>query len=335
MTLKEIAELAGVSRMTVSNVINKEYSKVSKKTVEKVNAIIKDCNYTPNLSARNLRGQSSKLIAIIVPLVYHNNSLFSDPYTAQIVGILENNLKNRGYFTMIRSVNTLDDTVAFLNSWNVEGAIFLFPKSDININQLLKKVSTKIVFIDSYQENDQALIINIDDSKGTYLATQHLINKGHKEIAFVAPSRTNKIMDLRYQGYEKALKQANLKCKKENYFISDISFESGIAIGKAICDTKKITAAITTADIVAIGIIDGARAKGYKIPEDLSVIGYDNLTISNYCYPKLTSVDQGINNKAEIAISLLFDKIENKNKLPNKILLDVVLVEKDSVSQLN
>jgi LacI family transcriptional regulator len=335
VTIKEIAQLAGVSRMTVSNVINKKYSKVSKKTVEKVNAIIEENNYIPNLSARNLSAQSSKIIAIIVPLVYGNDSLFSDPYTAQIVGILENNLRNKGYFAMIRSVKALSDTVTFLNSWNIDGAIFIFPKPEINVKQLLKQVSTEMVFIDSYQEVESSLVINIDDYKGTYLATKYLIEKGHKKIGFAAPKRSNNLMELRYRGYEDALKQFQIDVNSSYFFESDISLNSGIKIGKQIAKEKKLTAVITTADVVAIGIIDGARSENCRIPDDLSVIGFDNLTIANYCYPKLTTVNQDINKKAELAISLLFDRIEKKNELPNKIKLDVALIERESVKPLN
>ena len=334
MTIKEIAELAGVSQMTVSNVINKKYAKVSKKTVEKVNKIILENNYIPNRSARNLSAQSSKIIAIIVPLVYDNDSLFSDPYTAQLVGILENKLRKKGYFAMIRSISTLDEAINFLNSWNVDGAIFIFPKADIDISYLLDKVSTEIVFFDSYQNCDKALVINIDDLKGTYLSTKYLIDKGHKNIALVAPRRNNKLIDLRYKGYEKALKENNIKLNQSYIFNTNVSLEDGISIGQKIGKINEITAAITTADILAIGMIDGIRNLGLEVPNNLSIIGYDNLTISKYCYPKLTTVNQNITEKGEMAIKLLFDRIEKTNALPNKIKINVDIVERASVKNL-
>ncbi|MGD1822808.1 MAG: LacI family DNA-binding transcriptional regulator [Pleomorphochaeta sp.] len=331
MTIKEIAKIANVSQMTVSNVINKRYSKVSKQTIEKVNKIIKETNYIPNRIARNLSAQSSKIIAIIVPLVYNNESFFSDPYTAQLVGILENNLRKKGYYAMIRSINTIEDTINFLNSWNVDGAIFIFPKSDIDINKLLDKVTTEIVFFDSYQSCEKALMININDYKGTYLATKYLINKGHKEIAFVSASKDTKLIQLRYNGYKDAMLENGLTLNKSNIFETKISFVDGIDIGKQISEHNNITAAITTADIVAIGIIEGTRLSGLRIPEDISLIGFDNLTISNYCYPKLTTINQNIAKKGEMAITLLLDKIEKINELPNKILIDVDLIERQSV----
>lgn len=331
MTIKEIAKLANVSQMTVSNVINKKYSKVSKETVEKVNKIIKENDYIPNRSARNLSAQSSKIIAIMVPILYDNESFFSDPYTAQLLGILENDLRKKGYFAMIRSITSLEDAISFLNSWNVDGAIFIFTKPDINIELLLKRVSTEIVFFDSYQECDNILSININDYKGTYLSTKYLINKGHKNIAYISPNLENKIMNFRYKGYIDALVENNIKVNNSNIYKCEISYEEGIRIGKIVSENKNISAAITTADIVAMGVIEGARLSGLQVPENLSVIGFDNLTISNYCYPKLTTIDQSINKKAEMAISLLFDRIEKINKLPNKILIDVNLIERQSV----
>lgn len=331
MTIKEIAKIANVSQMTVSNVINKRYSKVSKKTIEKINIIIKDNNYIPNRSARNLSAQSSKIIAIMVPLVYDNESLFSDPYTAQLVGILENDLRKKGYFAMIRSIKTMEDAIIFLNSWNIDGAIFIFPKADIDVEYLINNVSSEIVFFDSYQECDKALVININDYKGTYLATKYLINKGHKEIAFISPKKENKLIELRFNGYRDAMKENKIEIKESNIFESSISFDEGIKVGKKLSENKTISAAITTADIVAIGIIEGARLSGMRVPEDLSLIGFDNLTISNYCYPKLTTINQNILKKGEMAISLLLDKIQKINKLPNTLLIDVDLIERQSV----
>lgn len=334
MTIKEIAELAGVSQMTVSNVINHKYSKVSKKTVDKINKIIEKNNYIPNRSARNLSSQSSKIIAIIVPLIYNDESFFSDPYTAQLVGLLEKDLRKNGYFAMIRSISTLEETVSFLNEWNIDGAIFIFPKANIDVKNLLDRVSTKIVFIDSYQECDDALVINIDDYKGTYLSTKYLINNGHKNIAFVSANSNNKLIELRYQGYKDALLEKNISVNSDYYFSNEICLNGGIEAARAIAEKKEITAAITTADIVAIGIIDGARLSGLSVPQDLSVIGFDNLTISNYCYPKLTTIDQNIAKKGKMAIDLLFDRIEKRNQLPNKIKIDVNLIERQSVRNL-
>lgn len=334
MTIKEIAQLAGVSTMTVSNVINKKYSKVSKKTVDKVNEVIEEYHYIPNLTARTLSAQSSKIVALLVPMVEYDTkgNFFADPYTSQLVGILETQIRARGYFAMIRSVTNVKETCKFLNSWKIDGAIFILPNFDNQIDELMKKNKIPMVFIDSLHENDETLSINIPDYKGSYLATKYLINKGHKEIAFVSMHKGNPLLTLRYNGYVDALRENNIEVKEENIIEQPISFEGGIEAGKIIADRKNISAVITTADVVAIGIVYGSRLSGLRVPEDLSVIGYDNLTISRYSNPKITTIDQHITEKGEQAVELLFDRIDNINKLPNKILVDVELVERQSVT---
>ena len=133
MTLKDIAEKAGVSMMTVSNVINGKHSRVSAATIEKVNSIIKEYNYVPNLSARSLTVKSSHIIGVIVPLDDREDngtsvSYFDNPYVSSMIGVIERELRDNGYFVMIRAVRSQDDLSILMRNWNVDGAIFLYPR---------------------------------------------------------------------------------------------------------------------------------------------------------------------------------------------------------------
>ncbi len=335
MTIKEIAEKAGVSMMTVSNVINKKYSKVSNKTVEKVNKIIEENHYVPNLSARNLSAQNSKIIAIFLPFYKefeNSENLFSNPYISQILGLIEKKLRQNGYFAMIRSVDNIKDTNTFLQNWKVDGAIFIFPFYHENVEKLIKNNHIPLVFMDYYSDNPNILSVNIDDYKGTYIATKYLINKGHTNIAFVAKVEDNPLLLQRYNGYKDALLSSEIKINEDNIFDEDLTYLSGVKIGKKIASRKDITAVVTTADVCAIGILEGAKLSGLSIPNDLSVIGYDNLPISTYVSPKLTTIDQHIDIKGERVIELLFDRLTNNNKVPNKLIIDVDLIERQSVS---
>ena len=335
MTIKEIAEKAGVSMMTVSNVINKKYSKVSNKTVEKVNKIIEENHYVPNLTARNLSAQNSKIIAIFLPFYKefeNSENLFSNPYISQILGLIEKKLRQNGYFAMIRSVDNIKDTNTFLQNWKVDGAIFIFPFYHENVEKLIKNNHIPLVFMDYYSDNPNILSVNIDDYKGTYIATKYLINKGHTNIAFVAKVEDNPLLLQRYNGYKDALLSSEIKINEDNIFDEDLTYLSGVKIGKKIASRKDITAVVTTADVCAIGILEGAKLSGLSIPNDLSVIGYDNLPISTYVSPKLTTIDQHIDIKGERVIELLFDRLTNNNKVPNKLIIDVDLIERQSVS---
>jgi LacI family transcriptional regulator len=232
---------------------------------------------------------------------------------------------------MIRSVKTVDDVNTFLQNWNIDGTIFIYPHFDKNLNQLFKSKSIPMIFLDSYDNNKDLLSINIKDSKGTFLSTKYLINKGHKKIAFVANYEGNPLLTERFLGYKEALKSANIEFDETLIFKVDPNYEGGIQAGKRIADNKEISAAITTADICAIGILEGARLSGLSIPEELSVIGYDNLLVSTFTTPKLTTIDQHVKEKGEKAVELLFDRINKENKLPNRIYIDVDLIERQSV----
>ena len=126
-TLKDIADKAGVSMMTVSNVINGKSSRVSSQTADKINAIIKECGYVPNLSARSLTSKTSNIIGVILSVdTYEENSL-ENPYISAMLGVIERELTKNGYYMMLRSVSWESDVSQFLRNWNVDGIIFLFP----------------------------------------------------------------------------------------------------------------------------------------------------------------------------------------------------------------
>lgn len=334
MTIKEIASEAGVSIMTVSNVINNKQSKVSKKTFDRVAKIIEKHQYVPNLSARSLSANSSKIIAIFITIgydIHYDDNIFNNPYFSQILGIIETLLRQKGYFAMIRSVSTVEDVNTFLQNWNIDGTIFIYPHLDKNLDELYKSKSIPMIFLDSYNNNKNLLSINIKDSKGTFLSTKYLINKGHRKIAFVANYENNQLLIERFLGYKEALESANIEFDENLIFKVDPNYEGGIIAGKRIADNKEISAAVTTADICAIGILEGARLSGLSVPEDLSVIGYDNLLVSTFTTPKLTTINQHIKLKGEKAVELLFDRLNKENKLPNKIFIDVDLIERQSV----
>ena len=129
MTLKEIADLAGVSIMTVSNVINSKHNRVSEKTIEKVNAIIRESGYVPNLNARSLTSKSSNIIQIIISAdeADGEENYLENPYISSMVGTIEKELRHNGYYTMVRSVSKKTDVSALLKNWNMDGVIFLYP----------------------------------------------------------------------------------------------------------------------------------------------------------------------------------------------------------------
>lgn len=335
-TLKDIASEAGVSIMTVSNVINGNHSKVSKKNIEKINTIIKKYNYVPNLTARSLTAKSSKIIGAIVPFTLSNENLFRNPYISELFGTIQNIVREKGYYLMIRSVKDVSDISTLLKNWNMDGAIFLMPDYDNLIYSILKENKLPMVFLDSYSKLDSILSVGINDYKGGYIATRYLINNGHKKIMFAGPCVEDKAIVLqRLQGYKDALAEFNIPYDNNLVITMDPTYENGVILGRDISNKEyDVTALFTTADIMAIGVMEGARINGILVPNDLSIIGFDNLLPSIYVTPKLTTVSQNVEEKAKISTNLLFEYIENGFVKNNKITLDVEIIERQSVSQI-
>ncbi|WP_455721044.1 LacI family DNA-binding transcriptional regulator [Agathobacter sp.] len=340
MTLKDIADLAGVSTMTVSNVINGKTSRVSQKTREKINSIIKEYNYVPNLNARSLSNKTSHIIGIIIFLEDNEydsgyNS-FENPYISTMIGTIERELQKNGYFAMLQSVSRNSDIISLLKNWNVDGIILLFPTSISTLKKLIENTPCPIATFDSDYSHPNLINVLSDDEKGLYLSTKYMINHGHTSIAFVADYEGNSLLTRRFNGYKRALEESNIPFNPNFIFRYSPSYEGGIEAGRTIAGDKiPVTAAVTTADICAIGIMEGARLGGYRIPIDLSVIGYDNLTLCQYTVPKLTSVSQNVPEKAKLATNLLLKKIQgNPDSDLNSPVLDVEIVDRQSVISL-
>ena len=338
MTLKDIADKAGVSMMTVSNVINGKTERVSAKTMDKVNQIIDECGYTPNLNARSLTNKTSNIIGLIIPAdsPSSDENFLENPYTSTMIGIIERELRQNGYFVMVRSVFKGTDITSLLQNWNVDGMIFLNPTLQEYLPQLLKNSSCPIAIFDSHLEIDGLINVCSNDRKGLYLSTKYLINHGHTRIAFIADYENNHLLTERYLGYRQALEECGIPYRPEYIYPFSPSYEAGIKAGKKlVSDCLGITAVVTTADICAIGIIEGARLSGYRIPIDLSVIGYDNLKIDQYTSPKLTSISQNMQQKALMATRLLLEKIRTgQTSLPSPVIMDVEIVERQSAISL-
>ena len=335
VTMKEIAEEAGVSIVTVSNVIHENYNRVSAENIEKINKLIEKYHYVPNSNARSLAMKKSRIIGVIIPNVNDNENFMKSPFNAEIIGILEKVIREADYYLMVRSVNKTIDAIPLISSWNVDGVVFLGAFKE-DIVAIKKRVNLPMVFVDTYGEELDFVNVGSEDMQGGYLAAGYLIGKGHENIAFVGPSGSGEgVINQRYLGYEKAMKEHGYDNYIKNIAVPSTSFEAGIEAAKKIVFTESdITAVFATADILAIGIMEGLRQIGKRIPEDISVVGFDNLPESVYCYPKLTTISQNMDLKAKTIGETILTMVNDKEKSSSlgSIKVDVSLVERNSVS---
>lgn len=314
ITIKDVAKYANVSSATVSYVIN-DVKKVSDKTKTRVFEAIKELNYYPDFTAVSLSKKKSNLIGIILPLtkdspasVFKNNLYYNE-----FVSGVEVIARNSKLDTMIAGVANPEECKRWVKSRNLDGLIFLglFPKSLYNEMKLL---NIPIVLIDTYEKHTNLFShVQVNDELGGYLATKHLIELGHRDIAFIATTLKSSPVDRkRYQGYQSALIEAGIKLNENLIFQNkDITFENGMMVAQEIISYKgELTGIVSVSDILAIGVIKALQQKGKRVPDDYSVVGFDDLTISQFTTPGLTTIRQDSFEKGKSAASLLANLIE-------------------------
>ena len=331
MNLKDIARLAGVSGATVSNVINGNYQKVSDKTRARIEKIIEEYDYKPNVMARSLVKKESRIISLVVPYVGSNEDFLVNPYNAHIIAALENYVRNRDYYLMLRCVGSTQEVIPLLSSWNVDGAFFLGVMGK-EVRQIMDALDAPVVFVDTYAQNEKFMNVGLDDYRGGFLSARCLIGCGHKKIALASPGYEEPgVIRERYMGFKDALSEAGIEFGDEDIYRTDTLYPNAMKVGQDIAlSGKGYTAVATMSDIVAFGIIEGMRQCGVSVPEDMSVIGFDNLPESEYFTPKLTTIAQDFDEKARAAGDMMFDLIEGKHEVKN-VHLTVKVVERQSV----
>ncbi len=337
VTIKDIAEYVGVSAMTVSNVINKKSGKVSEKTVKKIEKAIVELGYVPDYSARSLVSKRSKMIGVIIPQTEsHKQFLLENPFYSEIVSGIENKLREKGYYMMLTGVDKDKSYLDVLVNWNLDAAIVLGIYKE-GFYELLKKVNIPILLMDSYIDDSYFYNLRIDDFKGGYLATQYLIKKGHRNIAVISGHiKKEGVAEKRFLGYQKALEEAGISYSPDWLYSDSVSYDYGMEAGRQIAlNHSDITAVFATADLIAAGAMASFHELGVSVPEQMSLIGFDNLSISKMIYPKLTTVNQNIFEKGEKGVEILINALDHKEIETGKdTVLDINIIERQSVKNL-
>ncbi len=334
VTLREVAEQAGVSMMTVSNVMNGNRARVSPRTIEKVQRIADELGYVPSASARSLATQASRLVGLLVPAA-DEDSLMISPHTMAIAGLIERELRKHDYHLLLRGVAHPDEVAEVLRSWSLDGAI-LVGFLDEEVGKLTKKTigAVHVVAIDSYSANSLTTGTRSDDFAGARLAARHLLDLGHRRILFAGPAFSGVgVVHERFEGFRQAFADSGAD-REDLVETVNTTYAEGRELGLALpARYPSVTAVFATADILAVGIVHGLTEAGARVPDDVSVVGFDNLDLCNYVTPKLTTVSQDIARKASTAVSILLGSIE-KGERPNEPqTIGVSLAERESTAR--
>ncbi len=334
-TIKDIAQVTGVSPTTVSNVINGKAGRVSADTISKIEKAIEDLGYVPNMSARSLVSNSSKVIAMVNHVVTRNDSNFmEDPFHSSFTGAIEQTLREHGYYLMLRTVETSEELMAFLRNWNVDGLFFTGIFKD-QFFDVLSVLTIPIVFIDSYVRHPNFCNIGLEDFNGSYTAAKYLISHGHKRIAFASPSiRDGGVLQERFLGYKAALTESSIPFDKDLVFEYEMDMSSCLNLSLELVKIPDLTGLVVTADIMAAGIMAGLNKQGVRVPDDISVVGFDDISLCRMITPNLTTIHQDITLKGKLAVEFMLQRLKGERPRETEVILPTYLVERESVRTL-
>lgn len=330
INIKDVAEKANVSIATVSNVINKK-GRVSKKTIEKVEKVIDELGYIPSISARNLKTRKSHLIGVVVPTMSPGR-LQDNPFYWDLVSGIEEGARDNRFHVILLGIDESDDDLSFIRKRQLDGLIVVGGHDDSTTIQQILTLDIPCVFMDSYLSDPEIYQVCIDDRSGAYQATKHLLELGHETIAvLLGDIKLDEIMKYgvlheRLLGYKSALFEKGIAYEKDLILQYPTSMEGGYQAAKKLAKKEKITAVFSFSDVSAMGLLRGFHELGIRVPDDISVIGFDDVFISEYTIPPLTTVRQDIVEKGQMAVNLLLDQLEETNKYSyRKVILPVNL----------
>lgn len=336
VTIKDMAEMLGISTTTVSNVIHGRTTEVSQKTVEKVEKLLEEYDYVPNISARNLAQNRSGIIGLAIKGrkdKYEN--IIADPFFSILIGAIEAEIRARGYFMMIYTSDDVNEILRYVSVWNVDGLILVGMLHD-DFAKIKSKYKKSVILIDSYAPRNVADYVNIglEDKKGSYEMTKFLLENGHRKIAFLADNMEG-VDYYRYRGHQKAMSEYGMKTREEDLIIIRPGMLEREANMREIYRmSKNYTAFMCCSDYYAAVLMRYLSSRGVRIPEDLSFTGFDDIMLASMISPPLTTVKQDINAKGKLAVQYLVDMIQGKTPEKKSIRLPVKIVVRDSVKKI-
>ena len=336
ITIKEIAKQLNMSTTTVSNVIHGKTGEVSEETKKKVQDFLDKVDYVPNINARNLAQNESKIIGLALKARADKyDNLIMDPFVSELIGGVEETIRNAGYFMMLYISSDTTEIMRHVSTWNVDGLILFGMLNDDGI-RVSEKYKKPIVCIDTYSIEGLKHFTNVglDDEQGSYDITNYLISQGHKKIAFLSDN-TNGVDLARLNGYKMALKDAGIKYKSANFLkIRPRAEELEDSLNEICQKLNEFTAVFCVSDLYAVTLMATLEDRGISVPEDISIVGFDDNMLGKLHRPALTTVHQDVKVKGITAADTLLKQLAG-TKTPNQIQLPTHIVIRDTVKKIN
>ncbi|XID91848.1 LacI family DNA-binding transcriptional regulator [Paenibacillaceae bacterium WGS1546] len=325
--IRDVAKAAGVSVATVSKVLN-GYTTVNKKTKEKVLRYVKEMQFRPNSAARSLVGRRSMTIGIFL------TTGLAHPFFVQILSGMEEGLKAKGYDLIYLAQLSWNKDYSFVRhcqSRNVEGVVvFGFEHEDLDFEELIES-GIPTVFIDLDVREGRAGYISSDNREAVRGAVRYLFELNHRKIAYLSGNKESYVDSHRLDGYRAGLEESGIAHREEYVSEGDFTRETGyFAMRRLLALPEPPTAVVCSSDMSAFGAIDAIRDAGLSVPEDVSVIGFDDIEMARHMKPALTTVRQDMKTIGRRSIELLDELIANEQLQPPEEIVPTELIVRDT-----
>ncbi|WP_252315435.1 LacI family DNA-binding transcriptional regulator [Sinobaca sp. H24] len=332
VTIKDIAKAANVSVTTVSRALN-GYDDVNEKTRQRIKDVAEKMQYSPNMTARRLVTNKSSTIGLLTSSSFPSNP--KDTFTMDVISGVNEYASYADYDMILfqsefakRQGKTYHQ---LCSERQIEGVISQGLAHGDAFLQQMEESSVPCVFIDHPGENETTSFVSADNAAGAREAVRHLVSLGHREIAFINGDDEAYISLERMKGYKEGLQEADIVFNEKKVRLAYFNEEEACARSIELLEEfPEITAVFCSSDLMAMGVMRAAQQLGYQLPDELSVVGYDNLVISQYTTPALTTVHQDKYKMGNTAAELLINRLQGKETKTRVIIPGSLLVRKST-----
>ena len=331
-TIYEVSNLAGVSLATVSRVINNN-TRVSDKTRQKVESAMRELGYRPNSIAQSLASNCTNSVGILV-------SELHGPFFGQMMAGIESELRAAGKHVIITTGHSEEDKekegIDFLITRNCDALIVHVEGLTDEYLIELSKGKTPIYFMSRIIPKLEENCIHLDNELGGYLAAKALIEQGHTKIAYISGPQFKPDSQNRLRGHKRALSENNIDFNEKLFFEGDFKETGGKeGLKNLLGKNASFTALVCANDEMASGAMTYAREHNFALPEDLSIIGFDNIIFSRHIYPKLTTIDNPVYEMGHMAAKLVLKNVYQQKGISIDYFFEPAVISRDSIAHIS
>ncbi|MFT5756823.1 MAG: DNA-binding LacI/PurR family transcriptional regulator [Alteromonadaceae bacterium] len=330
LTLAGLAKLAGVSTSTVSRAL-KDNPLIKKETRESLQALAKKYNFSLNRAASRLRTQKTNVIAVILNLIDETDQSISDPFLLKVVGDLNQALNQKGYELLLSNSQMANEDWAnyFISSSRADGIIVIGQgKSTLKVENVAHSGAPLVVWGDPKAKSNYS-VVGSNNDLGGYIATKHLIESGCKRILFLGDPEHAEMSE-RYKGYNRAMNEFNFNVSIDLTLSCDITSKVAYEkVGEAILHKGLFfDGIVATSDMVALGALKALKERYINIPNDVSIIGFDDISMAELFHPSLTTIKQDTKLAAKVMVEQLLKQLSGE--AAESVIIDIELIKRNS-----